>query len=114
MVLMVKLLRLFSFLNPFSIFQIALTALLIYGLKSWLEIRYEIGDPIRENKLTNMLFYFGLGLTALGVLIKVMHWRYQEIFFLTGGISICTASFISFFVEPAKKETSNEILDDID
>lgn len=113
-IFMLKLLHVFSFLRPFSILQIALAALLIYGLKSWLEVRYEIGDPIRENKLTNMLFYLGLGLTALGVLIKVMHWPYQEIFFLTGGISICAASFISFFVEPSKRETNNEILDDID
>ncbi len=110
----VKFSGLFSFLRPVSIFHIIIAVIVVYGLKSWIEIKYDIADPLKTNKLTAKLFNIGNGIVIIGVLIKVMHWSplLSTVLIIIGALAIVSSYILSFVLDADTSEPDSEILDD--
>ena len=110
-----KIMNWFAFLIPVKLPHIFIGALAVYGLRSWLEVKYNIKNPIKSNQITKTIYYIGAGLFVLGFLFKIMHWPFSN-FLLILGVLILVSSFIVsfFFVADEDVEGANsEILDDI-
>jgi len=95
------------------VYHLAIVLVVVYGLKSWIEIANNVSDPLRENKITNMLFNAGFGIIVLGVLFKIMHWPYVIFFFLVGSCMVLLSYLLSFVLDRTLPESNPNILDDL-
>lgn len=111
-IFMLKLLHMAAFLNSIKVYHLAIAVAVVYGLKSWIEISNKVGDPVKENKVTNMLFNVGFAIIVIGILFQVMHWPYRVVFYLLGASTVLLAYILSFVLDPTVQESDPEILDD--
>lgn len=109
-----KIMHWFSFLSPVKLPHIFIGALAVYGLRSWLEVKYNIKNPIKSNKITKSIYYLGAGLFVLGFLFKIMHWPFASIMLVFGVLILVSSFIVSFFyIGDEDGVTNSEILDDI-
>ena len=87
--------------------------MVIYGIKSWVEMRYDVSDPIKTNKVTNALFYAGYGVIVVGIILQITISQYHIMAFIAGASLMMIAYVLSFFVSENKREKNPEILDDL-
>lgn len=111
-VFMLKLLHISTFLNSIKVYHLVVVVAVVYGLKSWIEISNKVGDPVKQNKVTNMLFNVGFAIIIFGILFQVMHWPYRVVFYLLGASTVLLAYILSFVLDPSEQESDSEILDD--
>lgn len=99
----------------FTLVEIIIIVAVIYALKSWVEIKFKVGNLIKQNTLTKALYYIGGGFLFIGILFKVMHWPGANISLLLGTLLIILSFIIIFFVDETnqKKQSNPDILDDI-
>jgi antibiotic biosynthesis monooxygenase (ABM) superfamily enzyme len=98
--------------NPVKLFHLIISAFVIYGLKSWIEVKFNTKDPIRNNKYVSAIFFAGSTLFMAGIAFKVMHWPFSSIMLISGVLIACTSFVFSFFVTETAQTENNEIIDD--
>ena len=86
----------------------------IYFTKNWVEVHFNIPDPIFTNRITKMLYNIGMACIVLAVLFKIMRWPYQYVIMLTGSALIIVSFLLSLFLDTSEVEKDENILDDID
>lgn len=111
---MLKSLHVVSFLGHIKIYHMAIAVLAVYGLKSWIELANKVGDPVKENKITNMVFNVGFAILVGGITFKIMHWPYDVLMLITGSVMVFLANVLSFVLDSNTVETDPEILDDLE
>lgn len=98
----------------FTLVHIIIMIAIIYGLKSWIEIKFDIRNLIKKNMMTKMINYIGGGFLLIGVLFKIMHWPFANISMLIGMMGVLVSYVLIFFIEESELTKSNpDILDDI-
>jgi len=100
------------FLPPIKLMYIIIAAFITFGAKSWIEVKYNISDPIKTNKTTNTIFFIGAGGFVVGILLKVMHWPFGSIALIIGVSTLILAFMLSFILDPDEEDQDPEILDD--
>ena len=87
--------------------------LVIYGMKSWVEITSKVTDPIRTSKITSLLMNAALLLLGIGVMFKVLQWPFSAIILLTGSAVGLLTYVLSFVVSADVDSSENpDVLDD--
>ncbi|MFK8037397.1 MAG: hypothetical protein AB8B74_03855 [Crocinitomicaceae bacterium] len=95
----------------YTIMHIILGAFIIYGVKSWIEIRYDLPNLIKANKTTNMVFYIGLAVFVFGIMFKVMHWPFSSLVFIIGVSTILVAYLLCFFLPDDEQPENDDLID---
>jgi len=113
-VLIGKIFFAFELLNQIGTFPAVIALGVIYFAKSWIEVRFNLQDPINANKITKGLYNVGMGSVVLAILFKIMHWPFQYVLMLLGSVLIIVALLLSLVLDPSEKEKDENILDDID
>ncbi|MFD1551420.1 hypothetical protein DNU06_13540 [Putridiphycobacter roseus] len=103
-----------SFLGRIEIMHLIIAAFIIYGIKSWIEVKTNTADPIKNNKTTNILFLTGFTIFVLGIAVKFMHWPFANLFMLAGVIIVNLSYWLSFFISANSLTPDTEILDDFE
>ena len=98
----------------FTLVHIIIMVAIVYGLKSWIELKSNINNPIKSNKSTKLLYFIGGGIFTLGILFKIMHWPGGSISLLVGVIILNISFIYVFFVNDTNKtrQSNPDILDD--
>jgi len=97
----------FVFMKSIQNIHIAIVAVIVYLIRYWIEVRYEIGNLIKNNKLTKMIYYLSAGLFVIGVLAKVMHWSFDDISMIIGTVGILTSFILIFFIIDSNKQNTS-------
>ena len=63
----------------FTMVHIIIMIAVIYGLKSWAEVKYNISSPIKNNKIIKMMYFISGALVLIGFLFRVLHWPFSNI-----------------------------------
>jgi len=114
LVYLFKIMHWFSFLGSIQIIHIFIAAIVVYGIRSWLEVKYNIKSPIKSNKITKTIYFLGAGIFVLGFLFKIMHWPFAGVMLILGVLILVSSFIISFFYVAGEEGTiDSEILDDI-
>ncbi len=108
-----KIMHWFAFLRPVTVVHLIILVFIIYGIKSWVEVKYNLTNPIKTNRVTRVVYYLGVSIFIFGMMFKIMHWPFSAMLLITGTITISTGLILSFVIEDETKESNPEILDDI-
>jgi hypothetical protein len=101
-----------TFFNPIKLMHLILAAFILYGAKSYVEVKTNTPDPIKTNKYVYRVFYAGAGVFFIGLALRMLHWPLAH-FFIFGGILITFSSYVfSFFAPETKKNYEEDIIDD--
>jgi predicted transporter len=100
----------------FTILHILIFVGVIYALKSWIEIKSDVSNPIKNNKLVKKVSFLSGVIVMIGFVFRVLHWPYVNILLIIGFSGIILSNIIIFFVDDleAVKESNPNILDDIE
>lgn len=109
---LVKILGWASLFNPVKLIHIIIAAFILYGLKSWIEVKTNTQDPIKSNKFVNTIFFVGAGMFIGGVAFKLMHWPGSNLLLIIGVFVTCSSFVLSFFAPDSEFSSNEEILDD--
>lgn len=96
----------------YTIIHIIIGAFAVYGIKSWIEIKYDLPNLIKANRITNLVFYIGAAIFVFGIMFKLMHWPYSSLIFILGISTICMAYLLCFFMPDDELNENPEVLDD--
>lgn len=108
---LIKLMEWTILFNTIKLLHLIIGAFLIYGLKSWIEIKFNIKDPIKTNRFVSAIFFTGSALFIIGVLFKFMHWPFASIILISGVFIACSAFIFSFFFSENEKTEHDELID---
>ena len=99
----------------FTMVHIIIMIAVIYGLKSWAEVKYNISSPIKNNKIIKMMYFISGALVLIGFLFRVLHWPFSNSLLIIGFSGVIISFIALFFVDNLNElKTANpEILDDI-
>ena len=99
----------------FTVVHIIIMVAVIYGLKSWIEVKYNMSSPIKNNKTIKMMYFISGALVLFGFLFRVLHWPFSNSLLIIGFSGVIISFIAVFFVDDLNTlKTSNpEILDDI-
>jgi len=99
----------------FKIVHIIIMIAIIYGIKSWIEIKFNMPNLIRQKRITKSINYIGGGILFVGILFKIMHWPFASILLLLGAVLTLCSFILIFFIDDFNnsKQPNPEILDDI-
>ena len=100
-------------LRPVTVIHIIIAAFIVFGLKSWLEVKYEMTDPIKTNKITNSVFMIGAGVFLMGITFKFMHWPFGSLLLFLGVVTVIISYFLSFILDEDDNDSNSEIIDDL-
>lgn len=110
---LIKIMGWSALFNPIKLMHLIVGAFIIYGLKSWVEIKTNTKDPIKSNKTVYSVFIFGSALFLAGIVFKMMYWPLAN-FLLIGGVFIACSSFIlSFFATDTHNDPNTDIIDNL-
>ena len=108
---LVKVMGWSSFFNSVKLFHLIILAFIIYGIKSWIEVKFNIKDPVRTNRLISTVFFIGSGLFILGVAFKVQYWPYANLLLISGVFVVCSTFVLSFFVNEDNQTKNDDVID---
>lgn len=97
-----------------SFYHVLLVLAALYGIKTWVQIKFEVDDPIRINKISNVFFHGGMVMIMLGIVMRVMHWPFSFLPILAGALAVFVAFILSMVLSPSVERSANpDILDDL-
>lgn len=97
-----------------SFYHVLLVLAALYGIKTWVQIKFEVDDPIRINKISNVFFHGGMVMIMLGIVMRVMHWPFSFLPILAGALAVFVAFILSMVLSPSVERSTNpDILDDL-
>lgn len=97
-----------------SFYHVLLVLAALYGIKTWVQIKFEVDDPIRINKISNVFFHGGMVMIMLGIVMRVMHWPFSFLPILAGALGVFVAFILSMVLSPSVERSTNpDILDDL-
>lgn len=102
------------FFNVIGTFPAVIALGVVYFTKSWVEVRFNLVDPINANRITKLFYNSGMGVIVLAIMFKILHWPYQNVLTLIGAALIVIALILSILLDPSEEERDENILDDID
>ncbi len=111
-VYLVKIMGWSTTFNPVKLIHIIIGAFIVFGIKSWIEVKTNTKDPIKSNKYVNGVFFVGSGMFILGVAFKLMYWPAQDILLVLGVFITCSSFVLSFFAPDSEKAENEDIIDD--
>jgi len=97
----------FVFMKSIENIHIGFLAIIIYLIRYWVEVKYELENLIKNNKLTKMIYYLSTGLFVIGILAKIMHWSFDDISMIIGTVGILTSFILIFFVNDSNKQNTS-------
>lgn len=118
LILVLFVLWMFDFISlfpGFSMFHLLVIVLAIYGLKTFIEIKFDIHDPIKENRIARVSYYLGTAALCIGIMFRIMHWPLAGILILIGALGVLFSSVIRLILpaDETSKLRNDEILDDL-
>ncbi len=109
---------LFKVMNWYDVFKMVsvtyfiIAAFAAYGIRSWIELKYDIINPIKTNPISKIIYNIGAAFFIVGLLFKLMHWPFAGLSLIGGTALINTGLMITLISDDDHSQPNDsEILD---